>query len=65
MKYAVEMGSSVMMYIHSFIKIDSGFQKFVRGTHRHTDSTVISKAHFYYFFQNKTFWEEIIAYFPL
>jgi hypothetical protein len=37
MKYAVEMGSGAMMYIPSFIKIDSGIQKLTRGhsqTHR-------------------------------
>jgi hypothetical protein len=27
MKYAIEMGSGAMMYIPSFIKIDSGIQK--------------------------------------
>jgi hypothetical protein len=30
MKYAVEMGSGVMIYISSFIKIDSGIQKLWR-----------------------------------
>jgi hypothetical protein len=37
MKYAVEMGSGVMIYIPSFIKIDSGIQKLKREdtqTHR-------------------------------
>jgi hypothetical protein len=29
MKYAVEMGSRAMIYIPSFIKIDSGIQKFI------------------------------------
>jgi hypothetical protein len=42
MKYAVEMGSSVMIYIPSFIKIGSGIQEFIRGIYRHTDSEVIS-----------------------
>jgi hypothetical protein len=31
MNYAVEMGSGVMIYIPSFIKIRSGIQKLVRG----------------------------------
>jgi hypothetical protein len=37
MKYAVEMGSGVMIYIPSFIKIGSGIHKLIRGdtqTHR-------------------------------
>jgi hypothetical protein len=42
MKYAVEMGSSAMIYIPSFIKIGSGIQKFIRGIHRHADSMVIA-----------------------
>jgi hypothetical protein len=31
MKYAVEMGSSAMVYIPSFIKTGSGIQKLIRG----------------------------------
>jgi hypothetical protein len=31
MKYVVEMGSSAMMYIPSFIKIGSGIQKLTGG----------------------------------
>jgi hypothetical protein len=42
MEYAVEMGSGVMIYIPSFIKIDSGIQKLIGGIHRHTDSKAIS-----------------------
>jgi hypothetical protein len=42
MKYAVEMGSGAMIYIPSFIKIDSGIQRLVGGINRHTDSMVIS-----------------------
>jgi hypothetical protein len=45
MKYAVEMGSVVMMYVPSFIKIGSGIQTIMGGggyTYRHTDSNVIS-----------------------
>jgi hypothetical protein len=41
MKYAVEMGSGAVIYIPSFIKIDSGIQKLMKGreislTHTHT-----------------------------
>jgi hypothetical protein len=39
MKYPVEMGSGVMIYISSLIKIGSGVQKLRRI---HTDSMVIS-----------------------
>jgi hypothetical protein len=31
MKYAVEMGSSAMIYIPNFIKNGSGIQKLIRG----------------------------------
>jgi hypothetical protein len=31
MMYAVEMGSDAMIYIPSFIKIDSGIQKLTEG----------------------------------
>jgi hypothetical protein len=31
MEYAVEMGSGVMIYLGSFIKIGSGIQKLIRG----------------------------------
>jgi hypothetical protein len=31
MKYAVEMGSGIMVYIPSFIKIGSGIQKLIGG----------------------------------
>jgi hypothetical protein len=34
MKYAVEVGSGVMIYIPSFIKIGSGIHKFIE---RYTD----------------------------
>jgi hypothetical protein len=36
MKYSVEMGSGAMIYIPSFIKIGSGIQKLIGGSHRHT-----------------------------
>jgi hypothetical protein len=39
MKYAVEMGSGVMIYIPSLIKIGSGIQKLIGG---YTDSMVIA-----------------------
>jgi hypothetical protein len=42
MEYAVEVGSSAMIYIQSFIVIGSGIQKLIGGIHRHTDSTAIS-----------------------
>jgi hypothetical protein len=38
MKYAAEMGSGVMIYIPSFIKIGSGIRKLIKGIHRHTDT---------------------------
>jgi hypothetical protein len=41
-RYAAEMGSGAMIYIPSFIKIDSVIQKLMGGIHRHTDSKVIS-----------------------
>jgi hypothetical protein len=39
-KYAVEMGSSAMIYIPSFIQIGSGIQKLIGE--ENTDNTVIS-----------------------
>jgi hypothetical protein len=52
MKYSVEMGSSTMIYIPSFIKIGSGIQKLIWGNARaHTQhSDLISLL---LFFQNK------------
>jgi hypothetical protein len=38
MKYAVEMGSGVMIYIPSFIKIGLGLQKLIGRIHRHIDT---------------------------
>jgi hypothetical protein len=38
-KYAVEMGSSAMIHIPSFIKIGSGIQKLTAG--RHTDKQIV------------------------
>jgi hypothetical protein len=35
MKYAVEIGSGVMIYTLRFIKIDSGIQKLMGGIPRH------------------------------
>jgi hypothetical protein len=37
MKYAVEMGSGLMIYIPSFIEICSGIQKLIGGIHSHRD----------------------------
>jgi hypothetical protein len=49
MKYAVEMGSGETIYVPSFIKIDSDFQKLIRGilyrhahTYTHTGSMQIA-----------------------
>jgi hypothetical protein len=42
MKYVVEMGSGVIIYIPSFIKIGSGIQKLVGGIHSHTDRKEIA-----------------------
>jgi hypothetical protein len=43
MEYAVEMGSGAIIYVPSFRKIGSHFQKmFLGGIHRYTDSKVIS-----------------------
>jgi hypothetical protein len=42
MKYAVEIGSSPVIYIPSFVNIGLSFQKLIWGIHRHTDSMVIS-----------------------
>jgi hypothetical protein len=38
MKYAVEMDSGAMIYVPSFIKIDSGVQKLIGGIQRHPDT---------------------------
>jgi hypothetical protein len=42
MKYAVEMGSGVMIYIPSFIKIGSAIQKSIVGGYTDTDSMEIA-----------------------
>jgi hypothetical protein len=39
MKYAVEMGSGAIIYIPSFIKIDSRVQKLLAGEGIHTQTT--------------------------
>jgi hypothetical protein len=46
MKYIVEIGSRVMIYIPSLIRTGSGIQKLTVGIHRHTDSMEIAKAYF-------------------
>jgi hypothetical protein len=40
MKYAVEMGSSAIIYeyIPSFTKIGPGIQRLIGGIHRHADT---------------------------
>jgi hypothetical protein len=40
MRYVVEICSDAMLYVPSFIKIDSVFQKLMTGTHRHPDIKV-------------------------
>jgi hypothetical protein len=42
MKYAVEMGSVAIIYIPSFIKIDSRIHKLYGGIHSHIDRTDIA-----------------------
>jgi hypothetical protein len=42
MKYAVEIGSSAMIDVPSFIKTGSAIQKFIGEIHRHTDSMWIA-----------------------
>jgi hypothetical protein len=42
MKYAVKMGSGVMIYTQSLIKIGAGIPMLIGGIHRHTKSMVIS-----------------------
>jgi hypothetical protein len=42
MKHGVEMGSSVMIYIPSFIKTGSGIKKLIVWKYRHTDNIVIA-----------------------
>jgi hypothetical protein len=42
MKYAAEMSSGSMIYIPSFMKIGSGSQKLIEGTHRHTETEIAS-----------------------
>jgi hypothetical protein len=52
MKYAVQMGSGVMIYVPGFIEIGSGIQKLIRGDtqahRRHGDHISLIS-----FFQNK------------
>jgi hypothetical protein len=42
MKYALEMGSGVLIYIPSVIKIASDVQKLIGRIHRHTHSMDIA-----------------------
>jgi hypothetical protein len=41
MKYADEMGSDVLRYIPSFMKMGLGIQKLIRRIHIQTDSKVV------------------------
>jgi hypothetical protein len=43
MKYAVEMGSGVMIYIPSFVKIGSAIQKLIGGIHSTEPTFIFSK----------------------
>jgi hypothetical protein len=49
MKYTIEMGSGATIYIPSFIKIDSGIQKLIGGTHRQQCDLI----NLHLFFKNK------------
>jgi hypothetical protein len=42
MKYAVQMDSGAVIYIPSFIEIDSAIQKLIGRIHGHTYSMVIA-----------------------
>jgi hypothetical protein len=41
-KYVVEMSSGAMIYIPSFVKIDSGILNLIRWIYRYTDSLDIA-----------------------
>jgi hypothetical protein len=46
----VELGSGAMIYIPSFIEIESAVKKFMEGgIHRHTGSMVMAQVCFYLF----------------
>jgi hypothetical protein len=53
MKSAVDMGSGVMIYIPSFIKIGLGIQKLLRGGYTDTQTGRRSGKTLFIFFQNK------------
>jgi hypothetical protein len=42
MKYTVEMGTGVMIYMPSFIKTGSGIRKLIGVINRYTDNTEIA-----------------------
>jgi hypothetical protein len=46
MRCFVEISSSTMLYIPSFIKIVLGIHRLMERSHRHTDSMAISLADF-------------------
>jgi hypothetical protein len=50
MKYAIEMGSGVMIYLPSFVKIGSGIQKLTGDRETAWRS---HKPSLFFFFQNK------------
>jgi hypothetical protein len=49
----VEMGSGAVIYVPSFIKISSGFQKLIGGIHTHTHRQQRDLISLLLFFQNK------------
>jgi hypothetical protein len=53
MKYAVEMSSSAMIYMPSFIQIGSGTQNLLRGIHIQTHIQQGDLKSLLLFFQNK------------
>jgi hypothetical protein len=54
MKYTVEMDSGTVTYRQSFMKIDSGIQKFIAVIYRHTDTQKTWRSHKVHFVpQNK------------
>jgi hypothetical protein len=40
MKYAVKMGSGTMIYIPNFVRIGSGIQELIAGTHIKTHTQI-------------------------
>jgi hypothetical protein len=53
MKYAIYMSSDAMIYLPSFVKIDSSMQKLIGRIHRYADSIEISLVYLYFSKQEK------------